>query len=342
MDSTFCYWTLSAFFVALATVIMWWLKSAPPGPRIKVIANDGGKCGTSMAFGSIGDADNPLPNEGSLEVTANKGGESEYALAAMTATESAFQTAWQAENSAAKDPEGYKMEAKPRGLCLIINNITFVKEIPSLHSAQEITERLDELFKRFHFKTLPFTDMSADSMMERIRSVAVENHSQYDCFVCFVLTHGADGILYGSDGKKVQLEEFISAVSGQHCPTLEGKPKLFFIDACRTECPIGAALKSLSEFLSSADDDGDPELIDYFVGYSTQKYKKAYRNNESGNVYTTTFISVMNDLRKRQDLLNIMTKVNKIVKERGVYDREGVKWSQFPDMWIKLRKTVYF
>ncbi|XP_046571455.1 caspase-8-like [Haliotis rubra] len=351
MDSEF-YW-IPAAVVVVVLAIIWWLepgtfhcRTAPRGSRMTVTANDGGKCETSMAFGSIGDDGKPLPDGATVDVAANKGGGvSTYALAAWKITERGFQTAWQAVNSAAKavvGPGRYKMEAVPRGLCLIINNINFEGEIPSLHSAQEIAEPLKELFQKFHFKILYRKDKSANGMMEEVRFVAGKDHSQYDCFVCFVLTHGEDGVLFGSDGKKVPLKEFISAVSDQHCPTLAGKPKLFFVDSCRRGDPIKAALKSLSEYLSSPDEDGDPELIDYFVGYSTQKYKRAYRNNESGNIYTQEFISVMMDQGEREDLLSIMTMVNENVRKRGVYDREGVKWSQFPDIWTKLRKKLYF
>lgn len=87
-------------------------------------------------------------------------------------------------------------------------------------------------------------------MMKAIRHVAEKDHSQYDCFVCFVLTHGAEHKLLGSDGNTIQLKEFISAVSDQHCATLKGKPKLFFIEACRTGDPFQGVFLFISSLLN--------------------------------------------------------------------------------------------
>ena len=60
--------------------------------------------------------------------------------------------------------------------------------------------------------------------------VAEADHSAYDCFGCAILTHGGEGdILYTRDGYKMKLKDFIMPFEADRCPTLAGKPKLFFI-----------------------------------------------------------------------------------------------------------------
>ena len=54
------------------------------------------------------------------------------------------------------------------------------------------------------------------------------DHSEVDCFACAILSHGDEGVVYGTDGI-VKIDELVSPVKGANCPSLIGKPKLFFI-----------------------------------------------------------------------------------------------------------------
>ena len=58
--------------------------------------------------------------------------------------------------------------------------------------------------------------------------VAEDDHSDADCFVCVILSHGEEGVVYGTDGK-VPLDKLLGYFKGDICPSLAGKPKLFFI-----------------------------------------------------------------------------------------------------------------
>lgn len=61
--------------------------------------------------------------------------------------------------------------------------------------------------------------------------MALDDHSQYDCFVCCIMSHGDQDCVYGADSRWVQIKEMISNFQPSRCPTLTGKPKLFFIQA---------------------------------------------------------------------------------------------------------------
>ena len=70
--------------------------------------------------------------------------------------------------------------------------------------------------------------------MEQImKSVATEDHGKYDCLVICVLSHGKQRTVYGTDGHTIALDDIISYYHARSCPTLAGKPKLFFIQACQ-------------------------------------------------------------------------------------------------------------
>ena len=63
--------------------------------------------------------------------------------------------------------------------------------------------------------------------------IAFKDHTAYDCLVCCVLTHGVLGHVYGSDGRIVRIQQLTRCFSSSRCPSLAGKPKLFFIQACQ-------------------------------------------------------------------------------------------------------------
>lgn len=54
------------------------------------------------------------------------------------------------------------------------------------------------------------------------------DHSDADCLVIVVLTHGDKGLIYARD-RYYSPDLLWKSFSGKNCPSLSGKPKLFFI-----------------------------------------------------------------------------------------------------------------
>ena len=71
-------------------------------------------------------------------------------------------------------------------------------------------------------------------MVEKLREFAArtEHASSDACIIC-LLSHGEEGFMFGTDGKKIPLEEIFLLFDNRHCPALLNKPKIFFIQACR-------------------------------------------------------------------------------------------------------------
>lgn len=64
-----------------------------------------------------------------------------------------------------------------------------------------------------------------------IFSAAKEDHSRSASFVCVLLSHGDEGVLFGTDGS-IEIKYLTSLFRGDRCNSLVGKPKLFFIQVC--------------------------------------------------------------------------------------------------------------
>ena len=58
--------------------------------------------------------------------------------------------------------------------------------------------------------------------------------SDADCVLVAVLSHGEMGILYASD-QPYKPDRLWGHFNAEKCPTLAGKPKLFFVQVSETE-----------------------------------------------------------------------------------------------------------
>ncbi|KAH9377313.1 hypothetical protein HPB48_013456 [Haemaphysalis longicornis] len=47
-----------------------------------------------------------------------------------------------------------------------------------------------------------------------------------------LMSRGDTGIIYGNDNKPLYLNEIFKVFNNKNCPSLQGKPKVFFIEAC--------------------------------------------------------------------------------------------------------------
>jgi len=77
--------------------------------------------------------------------------------------------------------------------------------------------------------------------------VANMDHTQHDCLIVAVLSHGELGLLYAHD-TAYKADSLWYHFTPDKCPTLAGKPKLFFIQACQGDkLDAGVTLKERTE-----------------------------------------------------------------------------------------------
>ena len=141
-----------------------------------------------------------------------------------------------------------RMTASPRGICLIISNEKFdphpKEKDPKKYDRPGTCvdkESLERTFDWLGFEVIPKTNCTKDQMLEELKKVAKMDHSSYDAFVCCILSHGSDGKLYGTDWQDLALLELRSLFEEGDCKSLQNKPKIFIMQACRgTKMDMGA------------------------------------------------------------------------------------------------------
>ncbi|NWU36809.1 CASP9 protein, partial [Hylia prasina] len=263
--------------------------------------------------------------------------------------------------------QDYKMKADPCGHCLILNNVNFSRDsgLSTREGSDIDCEKLERRFKALHFTVLTRRNLKAQEMVLELLELSQQDHSALDCCVVVILSHGCQtshiqfpGGVYGTDGKPIPIEKIVNYFNGSSCPSLRGKPKLFFIQACggeqrdqgfvvdcdspEEEAPGGSLESDATPFRVPSDNMDEPDAIaslptpsDILVSYSTFPGFVSWREKLTGSWYVEMLDSVLEQYAHSEDLLNMLVRVARAVSAKGRY-------KQIPGCFNFLRKKFFF
>ncbi|KFP30615.1 Caspase-8, partial [Colius striatus] len=239
----------------------------------------------------------------------------------------------------------YKMKNNPHGYCLILNNYVFknppeIREGTVKDGGKLRVKAVKRVFNWLQFETVEHMDLEAEQMYAKVKEYSKKDHSNMDCFVCFILSHGKKDKIIGVDGEFVNIKDLLSFFSGSNCPSLAGKPKLFFIQACQGSegHPFVTIKEDFSDHLErdATPLASIPDQADILVGMATVEDYECYRCPSSGSIYIQCLCDKMQLLCPiRKDLISILTEVNKEVAGKVL---KG--WTQMPKITSTLRKQL--
>nr|KAF6443269.1 caspase 9 [Molossus molossus] len=261
----------------------------------------------------------------------------------------------------------YVLNADPCGHCLIINNVNFcLKSGLSTRTGSNVDcEKLQRRFRLLRFVVEVKSDLTARQMLQALVELARRDHGALDCCVVVILSHGRQashlqfpGAVYGTDGCSVPIERIVNIFNGASCPSLGGKPKLFFIQACGGEqkdhgfevvsappedrAPDSTPEPDAVSFQDEPGNDDQPDAVsslptpsDIFVSYSTFPGFVSWRDTKSGSWYIETLDGVFERWAHSEDLQSLLLRVANAVSEKGVY-------KQMPGCFNFLRKKLFF
>ncbi|XP_019733387.1 caspase-8 isoform X2 [Hippocampus comes] len=256
-------------------------------------------------------------------------------------------------SSLSDQTEYYAMNHIPHGVCVIINNEEFlVKELTKRGGTQADERALDSLFSKFGFQVIVYSNLTAAEIRRELKDIATRNFSEDDALVVCVLSHGAKGCVHGTDGETVSLQELTQPFTSGFVPTLAGKPKLFFIQACQGKAfqtgflPWSSKPREVAEDTrNQVETDAGPipdETVasdaDFLLGMATVPDCKSFRNTNTGSIYIQ---ELCKQLRRSavspqgEDILTVLTRVNREVS-RGVF----LNAKQMPQPKYTLTKTL--
>ncbi|CAL1542393.1 unnamed protein product [Lymnaea stagnalis] len=238
----------------------------------------------------------------------------------------------------------YKMDYANRGTAVIINNKNFSK-LKARDGTDVDAANMEMLLTTIGFKSIRRkNDLTAKQIKDELNEASRQDHSSNGCFVCVILTHGEKDFIYGTDGP-LAIKDVILPFTDEKCPALVGKPKIFFIQACRGG--------EYDEGVDAVDSKKEPEVvetiipfhIDFFIAYSVTPGYASWRNGKMGSWFIQAIVEVFSKKWKSLDLMTMMTRVNKKVAydfESYSKDPDRDRKKQIPCIASMLTRDVFF
>ncbi|XP_039976019.1 caspase-3-like [Xiphias gladius] len=247
--------------------------------------------------------------------------------------------------AAGSDPYRYKTDYPSIGTCVIINNKNF-------HSSTKMSARngtdVDaahamKTFSGLGYNTRVANDQTVEQMKELLSSVSKQDHSASASFACVLLSHGDEGVIYGTDGFE-RLENLTKYFKGDNCRSLLGKPKFFIIQACRgSDLDDGTSLETDSQDEQASE--RIPVEADFLYAFSTAPGYYSWRNTYTGSWFMQSLCEMLQRYSGEMELMQIMTRVNRKValhfaSSSSLPGFSGKK--QIPCIVSMLTKDFYF
>ena len=244
----------------------------------------------------------------------------------------------------------YNMTARPRGITLIINNASFAhhpkhgQQSPRLRSENDVRQ-VEALFTALGFSVRTKENLSRFQLLVELDDVAFQDHSAYDCFVLWLIIHGRSGEVFCSDGNTIPIQTLHDRFN--HCCTLRGKPKLFFIQVCRGDGE-DEGVSFAADIGISSYEQLSPTQADFLCAFSTADEYVSYRTEAPGSYYVRGLVEAFCERAVNDHLLDILTVVNKKVSNMeanvsSVENKNEIKiLKQMPRVEHTLRKQVRF
>ncbi|XP_054477597.1 caspase-2 isoform X2 [Anoplopoma fimbria] len=246
--------------------------------------------------------------------------------------------------------QSYRMNSSPRGLALVISNVTFdpcaAPDLDPRKGGEVDDEVLRKVFTELDYSVTVQRDLTAQGMRTCIENFCrrTDHRTVDSCVVC-LLSHGVEGAIYGTDGQLLQLDWVFESFDNAHCPLLQNKPKMFFIQACRGEemdCgveqidgPPRTCSPSCEQRDAGREGQGDansrqrgdlgrpriklPQRSDMICGFASLKGTAAMRNTKRGSWFIQELNSTLRLHARDTHLADIMVQVNAHIKEREGY-----------------------
>lgn len=226
-----------------------------------------------------------------------------------------------------KYSDSYYMGHAKRGDCYIFVYDRFKDSChEERQSATEDTRLCREAFKRIGFEVHLNWNLTKGKLQATLEEARMKDHSGNDAFACIVMTHGrmenGKEYLLAFDGL-VETSTLWENFSGDRCPSLAGKPKLFFIQACRGgQYDHGVALKVNTDAIAEEDDEEEsvnyslPTKADILVLWAANQEMMAFRsnkNNTNGSVFIHYLHKILMERGGKDELYDLILTVTRSV-----------------------------
>ena len=225
----------------------------------------------------------------------------------------------------------YPMNTRPHGIALVI----VIEEYENGRKREEgdyDAQNFISTFNHLQYTVQPYTNVTSSQMIQLVEEIATKDHTAYDSFVCCISAGGANNhYVRCSDLKYINVYELVDKV--QQCSTLQGKPKVFFVNCDR---------KKLRKVPPPAPYKIGSDTLIMWATLKGQSYRKNnYRDVGSYFVFHLNFIKIKS---KTTDLLSMTNELSVIMSmiPPHMSSQLGKYTAQCPEVESQLKSKVYF
>ena len=196
-----------------------------------------------------------------------------------------------------------------------MNNTVFnTPQLGELEGGKKDEEDLKKLFKKLGFTVMVHKNLTAEKMKSTAEGYSHMKHS--GVFFLIILSHGGEGdVVYGTDGKKVEVHQLKKLFYATDCPSLAGIPKVFVIDACRGSRNEGAHHFMTKHTNPSPNRRGSvTDSADVYTIFASTRGTTAGIDSELGSHLTRNFVDIVTKATYEKNFEEIMIKVKRHIQ----------------------------
>ncbi|CAL1675728.1 unnamed protein product [Lasius platythorax] len=270
------------------------------------------------------------------------------------------------------DADCYNMNHKHRGKCVIFNHEEFDGKAKKRENSRIDVIRLHQSFFRLGFDVEIQNDLKYVEVMDKIKKVSQYDHTDNDCLCIIVLTHGDKKNMIWAKDIAYKSKKIWKPFTADKCPTLAGKPKLFFFQTCRgNKVDRGIVLSSRTLLPSEATDNGNrsevilqnsyscryrqqigsksykiPTHADILIAHSSVQGFRSWSDPVNGTWFIQCLCKVLNEKSTEMHLMDMWTLIKqKVATEFATFnpmDKTMHDTKQMPSETSMLIRFVYF
>ena len=241
-----------------------------------------------------------------------------------------------------------------RKLAIIFNHENFLNDrMDKRTGTEQDVVAIKETFEGLGFEVKRHDDLTVDRIFQVLYSI--QKRKDLSCLALFILSHGeSDGLLYAYDQNYKLHRHVIQQLLPDVCPSLAGKPKMIFIQACQgTDTDAGIRIKprGVRQRHTSSDSVNSVNLPYCIPNYSDLLiYSAAYtghysfRNKREGSWLIQTLCKELQESPANEDLVSVLTIVSQkvaISKTSHATHEEYNKKKQIPLKQDTLIRKIY-
>lgn len=254
-----------------------------------------------------------------------------------------------ATTTVTRDDHYYNMSHNKQGFAYIFSHDEFSSNNLKRNAADVDETNLKNCLNNLGFEVRPFKNLKKAEIQRHIEEVCQMDHTNNNCFLVFVLSHGDANKVEALDGVYDPSEMFWNRFTADKCPSLAGKPKLFFMQCCQGN-QLDPGIKLIyTTCYTETDGHVLPYTIpihsDFCIMYATAKDHFAFRNEKKGSYFVKCLCEELEKYAYREHLLTILTFViRRVAVEFESKSREPCrnKKKQIPYFESSLTRLLQF